>query len=47
MTEAKEIRFDEKGNYKNHKYITLTKADKKYELINKRPGKVWNDSTAE
>ncbi len=47
MTEVKEIRFDEKGNYKNHKYISLTKADKKYEFINKRPGKVWNASTAE
>lgn len=42
--EVKLIRFDKKGNYKNHSYKSIEKGHSLYEYVNKKPGKSWNAS---
>ena len=40
--EVKLIRFDKKGNYKNHSYKSIEKGHSLYDYVNKKPGKAWN-----
>lgn len=40
--EVKVVKFDKKGNYKNHSYKIIEKGHSLYEYVNKKPGKAWN-----